>query len=281
MTISERASWRKSSSPINWGMTSMSREGPYVDWRLSRKRPSLASIRTRTSNICAEELNWYNHQIVMRAATLEFLFFQNSKVGDYCKFWDKGHPYLKLQPLKVEVLLDDPLIHVYHDIVNDEDIAKMKRMASSKLYTSVLESHMDKFTQTNMERTQVGNSTDLDQLLCHCFGTILRIELCTHFIREVSSIWWTLYQFPKGSGYSCWVETVTDFQTRKSYWIATQSTCWLSDLEQGFLTKIATRLDLVTGLNVAKTDPASILDPYSTFESEMFQVHSGTIDLIN
>merc|ERR1712018_382368 len=80
----------------------------------------------------------------------------------------------------------------------------MKRMASSKLYTSVLESHMDKFTQTNMERTQ--------------------------------------------------------------------STCWLSDLEQVFLTKIATRLDLVTGLNVAKTDPASILDPYSTFESEMFQV---------
>ena len=170
MTISERASWRKSSSSINWGMTSMSREGPYVDWRLSRKRPSPASIRTRTLNICAEELNWYNHQIVMWAATLEFLFFQNSKVGDYCKFWDKGHPYLKLQPLKLEVLLDDPLIHVYHEIVSDEDIANMKRMASSKLFTSVLESHMDKFTQTNMERTQVGNSLDLDQFLSHCLG---------------------------------------------------------------------------------------------------------------
>ena len=95
---------------------------------------------------------------------------QNSKAGDYCKFWDKGHPYLKLQPLKLEVLLDDPLIHVYHEIVSDEDIANMKRMASSKLFTSVLESHMDKFTQTNMERTQVGNSLDLDQFLSHCLG---------------------------------------------------------------------------------------------------------------
>ena len=36
--------------------------------------------------------------------------------------------------------------------------------------------------------------------------------------------------------------------------------------------RIAERLDLVTGLNVAKKDPASVLRPYDTFESEMFQV---------
>ena len=40
---------------------------------------------------------------------------------------------------------------------------------------------------------------------------------------------------------------------------------------QDFLMRIAERLDLVTGLNVAKKDPASVLRPYDTFESEMFQ----------
>ena len=60
-----------------------------------------------------------------------FQFLQNTTVGDYCKYEDKGHPYLKLGPLKLEVLLDEPMVHMYHDIVSDKDIAEMKRMASS------------------------------------------------------------------------------------------------------------------------------------------------------
>ena len=109
---------------------------------------------------------------------------QNSKAGDYCKFWDKGHPYLKLQPLKLEVLLDDPLIHIYHDVVSEEDIAEMKRMASSKLFQSVLESRHDKFAQTNMERTQGGSSIDNFSAI---FG-ILRPELSTCFNWHVCNI---------------------------------------------------------------------------------------------
>ena len=60
-----------------------------------------------------------------------FQFLQNTTVGDYCKYEDKGHPYLKLGPLKLEVLLDEPMVHMYHDVVSDGDIAEMKRMASS------------------------------------------------------------------------------------------------------------------------------------------------------
>ena len=51
----------------------------------------------------------------------------------------------------------------------------------------------------------------------------------------------------------------------------TQSTCWFTDVETDFLMKIAERLDLITGLNVAKKDPASVIRPYDTFESEMLQ----------
>ena len=60
-------------------------------------------------------------------------------MGDYCKYEDKGHPYLKLQPLKLEVLLDEPMVHMYHDVVSDEDIAEIKRMASSTVRGPKLE----------------------------------------------------------------------------------------------------------------------------------------------
>ena len=59
-------------------------------------------------------------------------------MSNYCKYEDKGQPYLKLQPLKLEVLLDEPLVHMYHDVVSDKDIAEMKRMASSTVRDSII-----------------------------------------------------------------------------------------------------------------------------------------------
>ena len=52
----------------------------------------------------------------------------------------------------------------------------------------------------------------------------------------------------------------------------TQSSGWLYDVDHKVLAKISARLNLVTGLNVAKTDTVSIGNhPYGTFESEAFQ----------
>ena len=51
----------------------------------------------------------------------------------------------------------------------------------------------------------------------------------------------------------------------------TQSSGWLYDADHQVLAKISARLDLVTGLNVAKSDPFSIGRPYDTFESEAYQ----------
>ena len=51
----------------------------------------------------------------------------------------------------------------------------------------------------------------------------------------------------------------------------TQSSGWLYDSDHPVLAKISARLDLVTGLNVAKSDPFSIEKPYDTFESEAYQ----------
>ena len=47
--------------------------------------------------------------------------------------WDRENPYLKLQPLKLEVLLEKPFIHVYHDIVSDKDIEEVKHQAMTQV----------------------------------------------------------------------------------------------------------------------------------------------------
>ncbi len=52
-------------------------------------------------------------------------------MGDYCKYWDKGNPYLVLQPIKTEVLLDEPIIHVYHDVVSEAEVDLLKQEAKT------------------------------------------------------------------------------------------------------------------------------------------------------
>ena len=57
----------------------------------------------------------------------------SSQIGNYCLLWDRENPYLKLQPLKLEVLLEEPLIHIYHDVVSDKDIEEMKHQAKTQV----------------------------------------------------------------------------------------------------------------------------------------------------
>ena len=46
---------------------------------------------------------------------------------------DGENTYLKLQPLKVEVLLEDPQIIIFHHIVTTEEIDELKRQARSQV----------------------------------------------------------------------------------------------------------------------------------------------------
>ena len=46
---------------------------------------------------------------------------------------DRENPYLKLQPLKVEVLLDDPQVLMFHDVVTAEEIDELKLKAMSQV----------------------------------------------------------------------------------------------------------------------------------------------------
>ena len=50
---------------------------------------------------------------------------------------DRDKPYLKLQPLKVEVLLKDPQILIFHDVVETEEIMELKRKAKSQVEVAI------------------------------------------------------------------------------------------------------------------------------------------------
>ena len=46
---------------------------------------------------------------------------------------DRGSPYLRLQPLKVEVLLEEPQILIFHNVVTAEEIDELKQQARSQV----------------------------------------------------------------------------------------------------------------------------------------------------
>ena len=65
-----------------------------------------------------------------------FLIFQlNSKrqAKLFCRYRHNHHPYLILQPVKEEQLLDQPAIFLFHDIISHADIEKIKSLASPKV----------------------------------------------------------------------------------------------------------------------------------------------------
>lgn len=47
----------------------------------------------------------------------------------FCRYRHNNHPYLILQPVKEELLLDSPAIYLFHDIISDRDIEKIKEIA--------------------------------------------------------------------------------------------------------------------------------------------------------
>ncbi|CAF1088429.1 unnamed protein product [Rotaria sordida] len=56
----------------------------------------------------------------------------------FCRYRHNNHPYLILQPVKEEKLLEKPAIYLYHDIMSDSHIEKLKSLASPRLQRAVV-----------------------------------------------------------------------------------------------------------------------------------------------
>ena len=51
----------------------------------------------------------------------------------FCRYRHNNHPYLILQPVKEEQLLDQPGIFMFHDLVSHADIDEIKALASPRV----------------------------------------------------------------------------------------------------------------------------------------------------
>ncbi|CAF4756549.1 unnamed protein product [Rotaria socialis] len=55
----------------------------------------------------------------------------------FCRYRHNNHPYLILRPVKEEQLFDEPTILLFHDVVSDTDIEKIKVLATPQKSTIV------------------------------------------------------------------------------------------------------------------------------------------------
>lgn len=53
-----------------------------------------------------------------------------------CRYVDRGIPFLKIAPFKEEEAYLDPRIVVYHNVIYDEEIETIKRMAQPRVTRS-------------------------------------------------------------------------------------------------------------------------------------------------
>ena len=63
-----------------------------------------------------------------------------------CRYVDRGIPFLKIAPFKEEEAYLDPRIVVYHNVIYDEEIETIKRMAQPRVTCS-----SDKFRRISVK----------------------------------------------------------------------------------------------------------------------------------
>lgn len=59
----------------------------------------------------------------------------------FCHYVDNGVPFLKIAPLKIEQLSHDPYIVVYHNVIYDSEIEKIKTMAKPRFKRATVQNH--------------------------------------------------------------------------------------------------------------------------------------------
>ncbi|RWS09826.1 vacuolar protein sorting-associated protein 33A-like protein [Dinothrombium tinctorium] len=70
-----------------------------------------------------------------------------------CYITNRGHPWLILQPVKVEVLHKDPYIAVFHDLITDNEIEKVKEIAAPFLERAKVQNEVKRGSEVSDVRT--------------------------------------------------------------------------------------------------------------------------------
>ena len=107
-------------------------------------------------------------------------------VGLYCQFLHKNNPYLKLGPMKYEMLNREPEINLLHNFISNEEIRNVKASVKGKLITTPY-LLSDKVTgvpkEVKFSKLRISKIKYLNELLDDNMRKISRkIEMATNFI---------------------------------------------------------------------------------------------------
>jgi hypothetical protein len=98
----------------------------------------------------------------------------------YCQFLHQNNPYLKLGPMKFEMLNSEPEIDLLHDFLSDKEIHKLKATVENKLFTTPLlvDGIEKKFSKLRTSKIKYINEL-IDQ---NALKISQRIERATKFV---------------------------------------------------------------------------------------------------
>jgi len=134
--------------------------------RRIQKRPKLTTgklLRVEESYILKETLGNLNAGWLKQGYNIHDFYalcrgdFGNnlySSATPTCKFTTKNDPYFLLAPLKLEIVSEKPLLHLYHDIITDEEINLMTTRIVHQLHTSATTDKVTGDSKMSNERTQ-------------------------------------------------------------------------------------------------------------------------------
>ncbi|CAF4135447.1 unnamed protein product, partial [Rotaria magnacalcarata] len=88
----------------------------------------------------------------------------------FCRYRHNNHPYLIFRPVKEEKVLDEPAVFLFHDVVSDSDIEKIKALAVPRLQRALVRNAAtNTITPTNdriIESTSgMGAGCDISQVV--------------------------------------------------------------------------------------------------------------------
>ena len=98
----------------------------------------------------------------------------------YCQFLHQNNPYLKLGPMKFEMLNSEPEVDLLHDFLSDKEIHQLKEAVKNKLFTTPLlvDGYEKKFSKLRTSKIKYINEL-LDQ---NALKISQKIERATKFV---------------------------------------------------------------------------------------------------
>ena len=125
-------------------------------------------------------LRWQGWQYLYLFSSFQYTRPSKMDLDLSCQFLHQNNPYLKLGPMKFEMLNGEPEVDLLHDFLSDKEIHKLKAAVKNKLFTTPLlvDGYEKKFSKLRTSKIKYINEL-IDQ---NALKISQKIERATKFV---------------------------------------------------------------------------------------------------